>query len=184
VFPPTRITGAVILTMCALTFVFIVVQVALYKRRQLSPLVVLVFSVLVTGAWGAYFALCIVQAASGSYSWLDLLLSLVLVSTGLTQLIQSAKLVHLQRQGRLPGPSAGTAAQGYYQPTYTGAGGLEAGHGLAPPNNNNYSGYYGAPPQSPAYRSSSPAPAYQPGAYGEQGTEMETRKTGQQQAGY
>lgn len=182
-----QITGAVILTMCAVTFIFLIAEVVLYKRRTLSPVVVLVFAVLETGAWGAYFVLCIIAAATGSFGWLDTLLSLVLFATGLTQLIQSAKLVHQKRKGRLPGAPAGpNAAHGYYQPAYTGAGGLEAGN-AAPaahlaPNNNNY--YYGGPPQSPAYRSASPAPSYHAGAYGEQGTEMETRKTGQHQGAY
>ncbi|KAH9897601.1 hypothetical protein F4778DRAFT_242259 [Xylariomycetidae sp. FL2044] len=95
-----RDTGAVVLVMAALTIIFDIVEVVLYKRRTLSPVLLLVLASIKTLVWGAYLILAIVNAARGSVSALDILLSLVLAMASLVQLILAARFTHQKRKGQ------------------------------------------------------------------------------------
>lgn len=143
-------TGSVILIFAICTIVFDIVECVLYARRVLSPVALLVLAVLKTAAWGAYLILAIVSAAQGNAGWLDFLLSVILVSTALSQLVMSARFTHRLRKGTLDnrGNYASAAAHQH----------VEAG-GMAPPPQQ--AGYaYGGPQLNPfndtAYRSPSP----------------------------
>ncbi|KAI0171568.1 hypothetical protein BJ166DRAFT_623040 [Pestalotiopsis sp. NC0098] len=137
-------TGSVILVFSVCTIVFDIVECVLYARRVLSPVALLVLAVLKTAAWGAYFILSIVSAAGGSVSWLDLLLSAILVSTSLSQLVLGARFTHRLRKGALD--NRGTyAAAGHAE-----QGGVVGGGGAPPPPGYSYGSH------DTAYRSPSP----------------------------
>ncbi|KAH6657171.1 hypothetical protein BKA67DRAFT_532398 [Truncatella angustata] len=169
------ITGGVIMGFAICTIVFDIVECILYARRVLSPVALLVLACLKFLAWGVYFILAIISATRGSVGWLDILLSLVLVSTSLTQLILGAKYTHLKRKGTLD-------HRGNYKPAVTGhvEGGVQPGYyaGAQP----TYPPSYGQqnPFNDTTYRSTSPAPpGYgQDAVYGnpQHGVEMQPQK--------
>lgn len=150
------ITGGVILGLALATIIFAVTECVLYARRVLNPVTLLVLASLKTLAWGAYFILSIVSAARGSVSWLDLLLSLVLTSTSLTQLVLGAKYTRQKRNGTLDN-------RGNYKSTITGH--VEGG---AQPAYHAGAQSYAQPHQphkafnDTVYRSTSPAPPTYP----------------------
>ncbi|KAI1867445.1 hypothetical protein JX265_007247 [Neoarthrinium moseri] len=178
------ISGGVIFALAIITIIFDIIECVLYARRTLSPVLLLVFAVLKTLAWGVYFVLAIIAAASGTFSWVDFLLSLVLVATSLVQLVFGAKNTHRKRKGTLDN-------RGNYKAATTGhVEGQYAGVQYPPsyPQPYNPAPYAGNnlnpnPFNDSTYRSPSPAPSYnqQPAqtAYryaGQQGVEMQPQK--------
>lgn len=172
------VTGGVIFGLALFTMIFDIVEAVLYARRVLSPVLLLVFACLKTLAWGAYFVLSIISAVRGSVGWLDLLLSLVLALTSLTQLVLGAKYTHRKRKGTLDN-------RGNYKAAVTGhvEGGANPGYYAGAQTT--YPQPYGQPQQNPfndaTYRSTSPVPpmyANDPSSYGhpQQGMEMQPHK--------
>lgn len=171
------ISGGVVMALAIATIVFDIVECILYARRVLSPVTLLVLACLKTLAWGAYFILAIISAAQGSVAWLDLLLSAVLLSTSLRQLILGAKYTHQKRKGTLDN-------RGNYKSTTTGhvEGAAQPYYAGAQPYPQTYQ-----PQQNQfnntSYQSTSPAYAqspHDPSAYGyaQQGVEMQPQKPG------
>jgi hypothetical protein len=146
------VTGGVIFAFAICTIIFDIVECVLYARRVLSPVTVLVTSTLKLLAWGAYLILAIISAVRGSVGWLDILLSAVLVSTSLRQLIMGAQYTHRMRKGTLDN-------RGTYKPTITGQpqGGAVPGYYAAPQPSHQQT-YQQNPFNDTAYRSPSPQP--------------------------
>lgn len=94
-----RITGAVVLALSVGTILFDIIEIILYARRRLNPIVLLSFACITTLVWGAYFVIALMGAAAGSPSILDILISLVLMATSMAQLIIGAVFTHRVRKG-------------------------------------------------------------------------------------
>ncbi|KAK6078892.1 hypothetical protein SCUP515_04331 [Seiridium cupressi] len=152
----SAITGGVIFAFAILTIIFDIVECVLYARRVLNPVTLLVLAVLKTLAWGIYFIMAIVSAVRGSVGWLDILLSAVLVSTSLSQLIMGARYTHRMRKGTLDN-------RGAYKPTVAGQPGAGAMPGFYAGPQPQYQQPHENPFNDTAYRSPSP----QPPAYGQ-----------------
>ncbi|KAI1334542.1 hypothetical protein F5Y15DRAFT_288219 [Xylariaceae sp. FL0016] len=101
-----RVTGGVVLAVSLATILLDVAEAVLYKRRALDPVFLLVTSVLKTAVWGAWLILCIISAAVGSVSALDLVFGIVLAGTSAVQLYFAAENTHRKRKGRLPSSGA------------------------------------------------------------------------------
>ncbi|KAM0811241.1 hypothetical protein AB5N19_11597 [Seiridium cardinale] len=95
------IVGSVLLAFCVLTLVFDITEAALYKRRRLSPTLLLAFSCIKTAMWITYLVFVVIAAAKGSPSALDLVLGIILVTTSISQVILGAIYTHKQRKGLL-----------------------------------------------------------------------------------
>lgn len=138
-----NITGGVILALASLTIIFDIIEAVLYAKRNLNPVVLLVFACFKTGVWGFFFITILVSLARGTGGIVDFLLTLFLFATSLVQLVLGAKYTHQKRKG--------TLGRGTYKPTTS----VEAGHHPT----------YEQELQQPlaydsAYRSTSPVPSY------------------------
>ncbi|KAI1077694.1 hypothetical protein F5B20DRAFT_583106 [Whalleya microplaca] len=94
-------TGAVVLVLSIGTILFDLIEAVLFAKRRLDPVLLLSFACVKTLVWTVYFILSIIAAASGTLSALDLVLSLVLAITSVTQLIFGAKYTHRKRKNTL-----------------------------------------------------------------------------------
>ncbi|KAK8016937.1 hypothetical protein PG993_015126 [Apiospora rasikravindrae] len=116
-----RATGAVVLAFAVMTFLFCLVEIALYATRVLNPAVVLAFACFKALGWAAMIALDIFAAVRGSgFSWPNFILSFALLTTALVQLFVSAKYVHHQRlaaRDRGQYEKAGAVEAGSYHPS-------------------------------------------------------------------
>lgn len=73
----------------------------LYRRRRLSPTIVLIFACSKTIMWLIYFVTVVIVASRGSPSPIDLILGFILVTTSVGQLVLGAIYTHKQRMGLL-----------------------------------------------------------------------------------
>jgi hypothetical protein len=158
--------GAITFVFGFATIIIDIIEAVLYARRVLSPVVLLVFAVLKTLAWGIYFVLAIISAARGSVSWLDFLLGLIVVGTSIIQLVLGAKYTHRRNKGTLDN-------RGTYKPT-TASHVEGAAYNTYPQQQTGYPSAY-AQPQQPGvqnpfndqtYRSTGPVSSYGPAQHG------------------
>lgn len=84
------------------TLLLCIIEVALYARRRLNPIFLLTSACVKTLVWVAYFVLCIIAAAVGTVSVLDIIVSLVLAAASIAQLVLGAVYTHRKRRGLLP----------------------------------------------------------------------------------
>ncbi|KAI1372340.1 hypothetical protein F4677DRAFT_463348 [Hypoxylon crocopeplum] len=119
-----RTTGGVVLGLGLSTAILDVVEIALYARHQLSPVLLLSFACVKTLVWGAYSVLSIIGAATGAISVLDLVLGLVLMLTSITQIVLGAVNTHRKRKGTLvsQGSQKIAGVEGGYDMGYDNAG--------------------------------------------------------------
>ncbi|KAI2622372.1 hypothetical protein GGR54DRAFT_638707 [Hypoxylon sp. NC1633] len=96
-----QITGAVVLVLGIGTLILDSVEITLFARRRLSPVLLLSTACIKTLVWGVYFILTICAAATGSISAADLILGLILVLTSSEQLVLGAIYTHRKRKGLL-----------------------------------------------------------------------------------
>ncbi|KAI1400237.1 hypothetical protein F4819DRAFT_380395 [Hypoxylon fuscum] len=96
-----HITGGVVLALSLGTLVLNIVEIVVYARHRLSPVLLLAFACVKTLVWGIWLVLCIYSAAVGSVSVLEILLSAVVAITSFAQLVLGAVYTHRKRKGLL-----------------------------------------------------------------------------------
>ncbi|KAI0380349.1 hypothetical protein F5Y04DRAFT_258063 [Hypomontagnella monticulosa] len=96
------VTGGVVLALSIGTLLLCIIEITLYARRRLNPIFLLSSACVKTLVWTAYFVLCIIAAAVGTVSVLDIIVSLVLAAVSIAQLVLGAVYTHRKRRGLLP----------------------------------------------------------------------------------
>jgi hypothetical protein len=77
---PNRATGAIIISLAAVTILFTLIEIGLFAASKLKPTIHLVSAVIKALIWLIYFIVIIIgSAASGTGSALDIVLSLAVV---------------------------------------------------------------------------------------------------------
>lgn len=158
----------IILAFVAVTFLLNVIEIILYVLRRLNPIVVILFAIVKLLGWGVTFVFSIYAASQRNISVGDVILSLILVVTSLTQLIFGAKYTHLRRKGVFDGRDYKRAARGAEADNLNPNGYASAAAGKA-----NYESYQGS--NAGNGRSGFATPATTAGSYHdnpEQGVEM------------
>ncbi|KAI1843461.1 hypothetical protein JX266_010287 [Neoarthrinium moseri] len=95
------VVGSILLVFCIVTLAMCSAEVALYKTRKLSPVILLSFSCVKTFIWIVYFVAVLLAAAKGSPSALDLIIGIILVTTSIGQVVLSVTYTLKQRKGLL-----------------------------------------------------------------------------------
>ncbi|KAF1991319.1 hypothetical protein K402DRAFT_122938 [Aulographum hederae CBS 113979] len=127
---------AVLLAFMVISLIFDIVEIILFARRRLTPVVFLVLNVLQTAIWLVFFCLAVAGAATTRNGALGTVLYLITFLLSLGLMIYASVVLHRHRSSR-----------GAYTPANQTSG-LEAQHTAYPPQTQEP--YYAAPvPQLP-----------------------------------
>ncbi|KAI1770779.1 hypothetical protein F4818DRAFT_253000 [Hypoxylon cercidicola] len=120
----TRVSGAHALGLGLGTFLLDTLEIFLFLRRRLNPVLLLCTACLKTLVWGAQFIASVVGAASGSGAVLDIIVGLLVAVASVQQLVLGAVYTHRKRRGTLHARDRprNDDARDVYETTYGGTG--------------------------------------------------------------
>ncbi|KXJ86812.1 hypothetical protein Micbo1qcDRAFT_208599 [Microdochium bolleyi] len=98
-----HLDAIVIICLASITLIFNLVEIILFNKGALNPVVLLVFAVFKTLFWGFWFFAALI-AASYTYGRAEpvtIVFSLVLFTTSISQLVIGSIFVHRKRKGTL-----------------------------------------------------------------------------------
>ncbi|KAI0845722.1 hypothetical protein F5Y00DRAFT_265356 [Daldinia vernicosa] len=97
-----RIMGIVMLVLGIGTLIFDIIEIVLYVRGRLNPVILLSCACIKTLIWSAYFITAIIAIAAGSiFGVLGLLIGIVPVATNIAQLAWGIIYTNRERNGQL-----------------------------------------------------------------------------------
>lgn len=91
------------LGIAAVTIVLDIIEVVLFAKRKLNPVVLLAFAVFKVLGWGSYCVLAIIAAVRDHVGVVDIPLSVILLGSSLTQLIFGAIYTRVKSKGFFDG---------------------------------------------------------------------------------